>query len=554
MKTFADFGIQVSGHGQVSTTCPKCSHQRKKKNDLCLSVNVEKGVWQCHHCGWNGGLANGKAEFTQNACKPKERAKLEFKFDSELTEEAYAYLVDERCISEYVLQRNQVCVKDGVIQFPFFKNGECVNIKFRSLSEKKFWQSKNGEKILYGYDDIDSTKTIIVEGEFDKLALEVSGFKNVVSVPDGAPALETKSYSSKFDFLENCREKLDHVDEFILAVDNDPPGKKLEQELVRRLGPERCSRVVWPEGIKDANQMLIEQSSDGLAKLIESAIPYPVSGITWAKDIDLEGFYKSGFQSGLEPGWVGLDPLYRISQESGDLHIVTGVPSHGKSEWLDALLINLAESEGWNFGIFSPENYPLEYHSSKLIEKYIGKPFREGFRARMTKEEMVEGKKWLNQHFMFLNPEEDSVTVDAILSLAKVLVYRCGIKGLVIDPWNEIDHSRPSAMTETEYISQSLTKIRRFARLHSVHVWLVAHPTKLSKEPNGMFPVPSPYDISGSAHWRNKADCCIAVWRNLDPNNNSNEVEIHVQKIRKKHLGRLGLAKLKYEYATGRYF
>jgi len=109
-------------------------------------------------------------------------------------------------------------------------------------------------------------------------------------------------------------------------------------------------------------------------------------------------------------------------------------------------------------------------------------------------------------------------------------------------------------MTETEYISQNLTKIRRFSRNHHCHVWVVSHPTKLFREgPENKYPVPTPYDISGSAHWRNKADNCITVWRDLNPENQSLETQIHIQKIRKKHLGQLGLAKLQYEYSTGRY-
>ena len=248
-----------------------------------------------------------------------------------------------------------------------------------------------------------------------------------------------------------------------------------------------------------------------------------------------------------------MDRYYSISQESGEVHIVTGVPGHGKSEFLDALMVNLAKDEGWNIGLFSPENFPLEYHASKLMEKYIGKPFSEGFKTRMTKEESEIAKKWLNDHFSFLMPDETNLTVSAILELAKTLIYRRGMKCLILDPWNEVDHSRPAGMTETEYISQSLTRIRRFARTNNCHVFVVAHPFKMPKGENGLYGVPSPYDISGSAHWRNKADNCLSIWRDTSPDNQKFEVEIHVQKIRKKHIGKLGMVKLGYEYSTGRY-
>ena len=550
-KTFEDFGIHVTGSGEVSTTCPQCSASRRKKNDRCLSVNTDKGVWHCNHCGWSGGLNNGNDDYRPP--KSKTYKKPNFQFKPELPEDAYLFLVEERKISPTVLQRNRVCFQNEAILFPFYRDDECVNVKHRTL-DKKFWQCKDAEKILYGYDDIEDTQTIITEGELDKLACEVAGFKNAVSVPDGAPAPDAKSFASKFEYLENCKDRLDRVKHFVLAVDNDPSGKKLEEELARRLGPGRCSRVSWPKGCKDANAVLMQHGPGVLAKAIEGAVPFPVEGIIRVDDIDLETLYERGLEPGVSPGWISVERLYTIAKESGELTIVTGIPGHGKSEWLDALLVNLAESEGWNFGICSPENYPISYHLSKLAEKYMRKPFREGLKARMSLQEMTEAKAWLNDHFSFLMPDEDNLTVNGVLKLARILVYQRGIKGLVIDPWNELDHSRPDGMSETEFISQSLTKIRRFARNHCCHVWLVAHPTKLVRGTDGKYPVPTPYDISGSAHWRNKADNCIAVWRDTDPSNDSFEMEIHVQKIRKKHIGKLGMTKLMYEYSTGRYF
>lgn len=550
--TFEDFGIKVDGTGEQSTTCPQCSPGRKKKNLKCLSVNVEKGTWHCHHCGWSEGLPRGGDGYHPPKSKPKPLTRPDFKFTPDLQEEAYIFLVEKRKIPPTVLQRNRVCSQGGAILFPFYKNGECVNVKYRG-PDKKFWQSKAGEKVLYGFDDIDDAQTIITEGELDKLALEVAGYKNAVSVPDGAPSPEAKAYASKFNFLDNCRDRIAQVKHFILAVDNDPPGKKLETELARRLGPERCSRVEWPPGCKDANDVLVQHGPDKLAGIIEAAIPFPVEGLYHPRDVDLDGLYDRGLEPGCSPGWISVEKLYTVCKESGELTIVTGIPGHGKSEWLDALLVNLAESEGWNFGVCSPENFPLEYHLSKLAEKFFQAPFREGFKNRISKGALPGIQNWLDEHFTFLMPNEDDLTVDEILRLARVLVYRRGIKGLILDPWGEIDHSRPDNISETEYISQSLTKIRRFARNHGCHVWLVAHPFKLQKINDGTYPVPTPYDISGSAHWRNKADNCIAVWRDTSPGDSIFEVEIHIQKIRKKHIGRLGMAKLRYEYSTGRY-
>jgi twinkle protein len=399
-------------------------------------------------------------------------------------------------------------------------------------------------------DDVDGDTLIIVEGEIDKLSCEAAGFANTVSVPDGAPSPKAKDYTSKFEFLENCEEFLSKIQKIILAVDNDEPGKTLEEELARRLGRDKCFRVQWPEECKDANEVLQKCGAMDLAKCLENARPYPVQGIFEVSDIapNIETLFKDGYKRGDSTGWPCVTSLY--TARPGEWTLITGIPGHGKSEFLDALAINLAMAHGWTFAVFSPENQPLERHFAKLAEKYIGKPF--AGKDKMSPSEVQEAKTWLHDRFVFLLPDEDSLSVDAVLNLAKTTIRRKGVKGVIIDPWNELDHQRDRGMSETDYISQSLTKIRRFARAYGVHIWLVAHPFKMQKDKiTGAYPVPTPYDVSGSAHWRNKADNCLAVFREFDEGNK--KVNVYIQKIRFKEIGRVGYCTLEYDIATGRY-
>ena len=189
-------------------------------------------------------------------------------------------------------------------------------------------------------------------------------------------------------------------------------------------------------------------------------------------------------------------------------------------------------------------------HCQKLAEKHIGKPFRAGTRERMSPNELSIGLAWLHEHVTFIVPEE-VLTISGVLDRATALVRRKGIQGLVIDPFNEFDHTRLSGMTESEYIGLTLGAIKRWARKYAVHVWLVAHPQKLYRKDDGSYPVPTPYDISGSANWRNKADNCVTVWR--DMNEPALPVQLHVQKVRFKHIGTVGIAELLWDRSTGRY-
>lgn len=545
--------------------CPQCSQGRKKSNEKCLSVSDDGNggqVWYCHHCGYSDGTKTGDpSKIWQKGVKAlysKPTEKL-----SELKLDHFSFF-EGRSITEDVLERNFVSEKAGAIAFPYRMHGEVVNIKYRDIKEKKFWQSKNGRKVVYGYDDIEENSVIITEGEMDKLSFEVAGFQSTVSVPDGAPSPEAKNFHSKFDFLKSCEEKFKAVKRFILATDGDAPGVRLKEELARRLGFERCAYIEWPEGCKDANEVLVKMGVEALQECVEFAVDYPVKGITSPADLPLEEYMLSEDEDGVSTGWASIDRVFTLSPSVGQLHIITGVPSHGKSEWFDALMVNTAMGEGWGYAIFSPENYPLKKHAAKLIEKYTGKTFRSTFNGydKLTVEELRGAQYWLASKFDFILPENDVFTLEGILSLAKVLVYRKGIKGVVIDPWNEIDHERDGGLSETEYISKCLTRLRHFARNNCCHVFVVAHPAKMYRDKKtGERPVPTPYDISGSAHWYNKADSCIAVWRDVtawDDDNISMEdkksVDIHVQKVRDKGLGRPGTVTLKYEYATGRYY
>lgn len=436
------------------------------------------------------------------------------------------------------------------IAFPFRKNGEVVNVKYRGLATKAFQQISGAEKILYRQDHITKALAVIVEGEIDALSVVAAGIDAVVSVPDGAPAANAKNYASKFTYLDQTPDLFEGVEKIILAVDSDEPGQVLQRELGRRLGTERCWFVEWPKECKDANEVLLAFGPEFLRLCIEQARPFPVQDVVSVRDMTarVAALYGRGNERGLLTGWEAVDKLYTV--EPGQLTVITGIPSSGKSEWLDALMLNIAVQYGWRFAVCSPENAPLEMYCSKLLEKQVGEPFRIGPTARMSIEQVYAGMEWLDQYVTFIL-SEDTLTIQGILDRATILVRRLGIQGLIIDPFNEFDHTRERGQTETEYIGNILGTMKRWARKWSVHVWLVAHPQKLFRREDGSYPIPTPYDISGSAHFRNKADNCITVWRDMAATNLP--VQIHVQKIRFKHIGSIGVAELTWDAITGRY-
>ncbi|XP_042020452.1 twinkle homolog protein, chloroplastic/mitochondrial-like isoform X1 [Salvia splendens] len=562
--------------------CPSCKGGESNEKSLSLHVDEDGGaaVWTCFRakCGWKGAtraFAGVNSTYsTMNKTKTKQpiRTITEESLGLEpLCSELLAYFA-ERMISGETLQRNAVMQKrtgDQIaIAFTYQRNGELVSCKYRDIN-KKFWQEANTEKVFYGLDDIkEASDVIIVEGEMDKLAMEEAGFKNCVSVPDGAPPkvsakeVPAEEKDTKYQYLWNCKAYTEKASRIILATDADPPGQALAEELARRLGRERCWRIKWPkkndtEYFKDANEVLMYMGPDALKEVIENAELYPIRGLFNFRDYfdEINDYYHQslGFELGVSTGWRALNELYNVVP--GELTIVTGVPNSGKSEWIDALLVNLNHSVGWKFALCSMENRVRE-HGRKLLEKHIKKPFfdvRYGERVeRISTEELEQGKKWLSDSFSLIRCENDCLpSISWVLELARIAVLRHGVNGLVIDPYNELDHQRPPNQTETEYVSQMLTKVKRFAQHHSCHVWFVAHPRQLHNWIGGP---PNMYDISGSAHFINKCDNGIVIHRNRDPDAGPMDlVQVCVRKVRNKVIGTIGDAYLSYNRVTGEY-
>jgi twinkle protein len=519
-------------------TCPECSAQRKKKADKCFAWNTKDSMGYCHNCT--------AAFYVFKPGEEKQYTVPEWKNITKLTDRAVKWFTG-RMISQATLNKMRVYSDNEfmpqhdkevpVICFPFFFQGRLINIKYRGPL-KSFKMHSGSELIFYNQDVIlGSDDLIIVEGEIDTLTFIECGYPNVISVPNGA--------NVKMEYLDTYNTLFDDIKRIYLATDQDTKGIELRDELARRLGPERCLIVNFKD-CKDANDYLVKYGND-FHDLIKNATPIPTKGIVTVDHIYND--IRDLFDKGIEPG-LKLDECFdeNIKWETGRLAIVTGIPSSGKSEFVDYLVTKMNKKLGWKAAFFTPENYPLKYHYGKLYEKIIGKRFRSNCSNEMEFEMAFEHIK---ENFFYIMNEED-FTVDFILTNAKQLIKTRGIKVVVIDPYNKLEHQYTDS--ETQYISRFLDKLINFAKFNDVLVFLVAHPRKMQKEA-GKIVVPSLYDISGSANFYNKTDYGIVVHRQTsDINTMINRVQIYWSKIKFKHLGEQGMTEMEYDKDTGRFY
>lgn len=520
MTTFADYGIDAEGiHGQGKTTCPKCSAHRKKKTEPCLSVNTELGVAKCHNCGFAVNV-KGYAVQEQYIRKTYTLPQFVYRETPQVTE----YFAG-RGISLETLRANKVGASpnDDGVAFPYFKD-KTVNVKYRTY-DKKFRLNGGSEICFYGIsnlfnDGVLATKKIfITEGEIDALSLYEVGFPYVLSIPTGAGVEEEGSAPTtpRLQYLEDpdMVAILSDVDEVVLATDADYKGRRIAEELAKRIGIERCLRVEYPAGCKDANEVLMHHGRDALVECVLSAKPM-LTGLVSIKELKetASDFYINGLEAGMPCGIASVDEIYTM--QLGLVTLVTGIPEIGKSVALDNLLVGYAQENGLRTAYFSPETKPTQYHIARIASIHTGKKFGTPEDAdRMTYKEYMDALDWMDEHFHFIQPRKN--TLEEIMTLAKASVLQHGTNILVIDPYSRI---HMDSDVEHRFIRNMLNEMSEFGAKYNVHVFIVAHPTKVepvgrSSNPTDIrdYPIVTPYNIKGASEWFNSADFILSLWR-----------------------------------------
>ena len=539
---FNQHGLEA---GKTQGICPLCSSSRKPENRKakCASYDWERGLGTCHNCD---------SSFQLHTYKRKGKSTREY-----VKPDTTGYVVSEKIINwfaergisqntlqelkvregkEYMPQTSKL---ENAIQFNYYMGMDLINIKYRD-GRKNFKLYKGAEKIFYNINSVvNHDWCVIVEGEMDVLALHEAGIKNVISVPNGATL-----NSNNLDYLDNCIDYLDDKEKIILAVDADEPGQALRNEFIRRLGAEVCYLVDF-EGDKDANDYLLKHGKEKLCDVINKATQVPLEGVSTLRDLenDLLDFVHNGFKPGYQVGLENFDKIF--STYTSQFITVTGIPSSGKSDFVDQMCVGYNRNYGWKTAFASPENKPNYLHAHKLIRKtWEGMP---------TKDD-VGTSKWnqvtdhINDNYFFI--DMDRYTLDDVLKKGGELVKRKGIKCLVIDPYNKVRDTNCKTEDVNRYTMEYLTKIEVFAKKYDVLVFIMAHPTKMYKDKDGQIEEPTMYNIKGGGEWYDASYHGILVHRDYD----AKTVKAKVLKVKFQNLGENGAeAHFTWEPKSGSY-
>jgi twinkle protein len=435
------------------------------------------------------------------------------------------------------------------VSIPYLADGQVVNHKFRTISGKKrFYQDEGAPKQFWNVDvlkdeSLADQPVIITEGEFDAIAAIQCGFPRTMSVPDGAPAeaIGDNKESQKYLFVRSAQKLLANCREIILATDGDGPGINLMNDLAIRLGRSRCKFVRYPKGCKDLNDALMAYGPKGVTETLHRA--------QWCK---VDGIYRMSELPPVQPRPVYslmmpvMDRHFNIRPK--DLSVHGGIPSHGKSSWLTEVGCRMAIHHGWTIAYASFEQEAQTDFRRNLRTWFHGKRVK-----WQSAEEIAEADSWIDRHFSFICPDdEDEVTLDWTLDKGRAAVVQHGARLIVIDPWNEMDHVRPRDMTLTEYTGFAIKEFKRMARRLDVHVAVAVHPTKQQRDENGGFKIPSLYDLADSAHWYNKPDAGLIIWRGTIKGNATTIIRIAKSKYHDQ-IGEPGDVEVSFDKESNRY-
>jgi len=540
IDSFNQHGLE---EGKSQGVCPLCSPDRKPKNEKakCASYDWERGLGTCHNCS---------KSFQLHTYQRKGSSEKVYIRPSDFVLEERGTKVEEwfgtRGISQQTL--SDLAVTEGpefmpqtgktenVIKFNYFMGDQLINVKYRD-GRKNFKLYKGAEKIFYNINSIVGFEyCVIVEGEMDVLALHEAGISNVISVPNGA-TLGTNN----LDYLDSCIDYFEDKEKIILAVDSDEAGQRLQSELIRRLGSEVCYLTTFDD-CKDANEYLTTHGKDKLLSRITGAKPVPLENVTTFKDVedDVTDFVRNGFKPGFQIGLKNFDDIF--STYTGQFITVTGIPSSGKSDFVDQMVVGYNNLYGWKTAFASPENQPTYLHAHKLMRKVWGD---------MPSAEDIHGDKWnqiadhCNSNFFHIDMEK--YTLEAVLRKGAELVKRKGIKCLVIDPFNKV-RSNDASGDVNVYTLEYLQQIEIFAKKYDVLVMVVAHPTKMYKDANGKIEEPTMYNIKGGGEWYDASYHGLLVHRDYE----ANTVKCKVLKVKFQNLGQNGAeAHFKWEPRSG---
>ena len=403
-------------------------------------------------------------------------------------EDSVMLYLKNRGFSEETIKYFKIGSTNGSVIFPMYRNGQLINFKKRSITDKHHMSmAKDAESILFNRDNIFDNTLVICEGEYDAMALYQYGI-DAVSVPNGASGMAW--IENEWDYIET----FDHIK---ICFDNDDAGRDGAVTLAARLGLWRCSLVILP--CKDANECLLKgvakdeiiECFNNTKELSPETIVDPSYFMERIKQLCAQG--KDSF--GTSTAWTELNAMLK-GWRDGEVTVWTGRNGSGKSTILNQHILDIA-AKNVRSCIYSGEMPPERYLRWAVIQlKENDSPGPSAIESALA---------WMDGKIYILNVSS-GIEPDKLLSDFEYAARRYSAKHFVIDSLMKI---RLNENDEYNQQKEFVSRLCDFAKKFNVHVHLVAHPRKTQSDSDE----PGKVDVKGSSHITDMADNVISLFR-----------------------------------------
>lgn len=443
--------------------------------------------------------------------------------------ERHAQWLEGRMLDVEVAAKLGVTSRGPGVAFPYVLNGQKLYDKVRDPESKantRCVPSGIAQTSLFNEDCLKeepkpTDPLIVTEGEPDAIAVLQLGYQFVVSLPSGAAATLDGCRSKALKCLTIAREEgrpllkadIAKFKKVIVLTDGDHDGLLMRKAIVEIIGEEFASVCAYPEGAKDANDVLMAQGPAALRTMIEGAVPVMSDGFLDFVEADkVLPTIKP-----LDCGIPFLKPHFKPVRPS--LIVIGGQGGHGKSTITQAVLFSLLFA--------NPDLRASIFHAEgdKKIPVRRARSFWKGMvnPSHMTATAIADRESWLKDKLAFISPPQGEMPTFKwlIKAMEHQALYRKR-NVFVIDPWNQVLHDI-GRNSKTDYIGDRIYDLKRLAETYRLII-IVAHHTTKAVDPRQP---PGRYDLADSAHWVNAADHQLMVWK---PYEDKNVTQIEVAK------------------------
>lgn len=571
--------------GNIYVACPECAKRKDKQTETAwlekhvLQVNLNDNYFKCLRCGWYGSEKSGIIHKEAKAVHrdtpgtfPACESVLKY-FESRE--------IDRDTVNNFGIRSWSYKNDPETIIFPHAISSDLVvNHKYRKIDKSRMWQDKAeklGEpyQIFVGIQFLQHQNYVyIVEGEIDLLSLHAVGEFNVLSVPSGGIPEDAKNLSNKMKFLDNSYNYIKDIKEFRFMLDDDPVGKRMEKELARRLGRGKCKIVNMPDGLKDANKILVDLGAETLINTLENLKEYPIAGIITIESVENEIFdiLENGYPNYPRTTiWSKEDKKLRYQRKN--LIVRTGISGRGKTTFIDALNLNYALSSYYD----NEKPYKIAYwgaeggdvkdamikHLCYIAGKHDGIYYDKNINnfEKLTKGNSARAREFLHEYMFYLETtSKEANTMEKVLELTGQLVSSKGIQALIIDNFSNLSIENAQSY-EKDYHQKILGFMNQKKKELDINITLIAHPRKIAaKEKNSSAPdwftdyeQCTLMDINGSVMFKNLACHGGITGMKYDENTQQVLTTNTYEKVKSKYNGRAGYSEYRFSSFTGRF-